>query len=140
MKVFFYRVMILIGVSLFLPGCPQDESGKDSGGGGGTMSGILTVPSGTTFTVKSGQTYTVGNGGEIRVAKGGDIVIQTKAMLIVKAGGKILAEAEEGTACINIEPETQAENDNGALIVYEGATVALGKQLLRRAPTRAVEA
>jgi hypothetical protein len=116
--------MVLVSVSLFLLGCPQGESGEDSGGGETTMPVILTVPRGTTFTVESDQTYTVGNGGEIRVEEGGTFNIETKAAVVVKTGGKFVAENKDNIS-IGDESDT-GTNDAGVLIVYGGTAVKLG--------------
>jgi hypothetical protein len=103
-KFFIIGLTVLLGVSLFLLGCPPEASDDDSPGGnwydplgsgfsevGNTVTVTgdvplnkpLTIPAGKTLKIADDGTRTIGNGGSIAVEAGGTLMVDEGGTLTV---------------------------------------------------------
>jgi hypothetical protein len=108
-KFFIIGLTVLLGVSLFLTGCPTDADDYDSGNwydglASPTLTGIvlvkkdLTVPAGETLKIAAGGTLTVGSGGSIVVDAGGTLAGTHKtSQLVVDPGATVTGMAAGAT-------------------------------------------
>ncbi|MDR1468779.1 MAG: hypothetical protein LBT00_05750 [Spirochaetaceae bacterium] len=136
-KFFIIGLTVLLGVSLFLLGCPTDADGDDSPGGnwydalgsgfsevGNTVTVAgdvrldkpLTIPAGKTLKIAAGGTLTVVSGGSIVVDAGVGLEVEAGAALAVESGGSLTATAATG---VTVAP-------GAALVVEAAESVVIG--------------
>jgi hypothetical protein len=132
-KFFIIGLTVLLGVSLFLTGCPTDADESNLpgsnwydalGSGFSEVGDTVTVTGDVPLNIPAGKTLKIESGGRLTVGSGGSIVVEGSVGLEVEAGAAL--DVEDGGSLDATEADGVTVDAAGALVVAEADSVVIG--------------